>query len=161
MPFFDCVAGAGGPFGAVYSRTASSVWSVGLQRVAWTVTCTPIYAVPELHNTGLPVLGATYNLDLIKALPTTFALLANGLSDSTWSGGLLPAPLPGTPGCDLLVDPVVLSAVLTSPAGAATSAVQVPNSVGSAVGTMRSARRHPILRRCSQQRGDCNQFLVG
>ena len=47
-----------------------------------------IYAVPELHNTGLPVLGATYNLDFTKALPTTFALLANGLSDSTWSGGL-------------------------------------------------------------------------
>ena len=86
--------------------------------------------MPELSNSGLPVLGATYNLDLAEAPGATFAVLASGLSDQTWSGGSLPVALPGAPGCDLLIDPIVLSASMTSTGGTASGAIAVPNSAG-------------------------------
>ena len=86
--------------------------------------------MPELGNTGLPVLGATYNLDLAEAPGATFAVLVSGLSDETWSGGSLPLALPGAPGCDLLVDPIVLTASMTSSSGTTSGAIAVPNSTG-------------------------------
>lgn len=121
---------ATGAFNVVYTKTSPTAWTVGVQRNAWSVTCAPVYTVPELSNTGLPTLGSTYSLDLAEAPATTFAVLASGLSDSTWAGGLLPVQLPGAPGCDLLVDPVVLTAHVTSVTGTATSPISVPNTVG-------------------------------
>jgi hypothetical protein len=121
---------ATGAFNVVYTKTSPTAWTVGVQRNAWSVTCAPVYAVPELSNTGLPILGSTYSLDLAEAPATTFAVLASGLSDSTWAGGLLPVQLPGAPSCDLLVDPIVLTTSVTSATGAATSQISVPNTVG-------------------------------
>ena len=119
-----------GQLNVVYTRTGVASWSVGIQRNAWFVTCAPIYKMPELGNTGLPVLGATYNLDLAEAPGATFAVLVSGLSDETWSGGSLPLALPGAPGCDLLVDPIVLTASMTSSSGTTSGAIAVPNSTG-------------------------------
>ena len=121
---------ATGAFNVVYTKTSPTNWSLGVQRNAWSVTCAPVYAVPELSNTGLPILGSTYSLDLAEAPATTFAVLASGLSDSTWAGGLLPVQLPGAPSCDLLVDPIVLTTSVTSATGSATSQISVPNTVG-------------------------------
>ena len=121
---------ATGSFNVVYTKTSPTTWAVGVQRNAWSVTCTPVYAVPELSNTGLPILGSAYSLDLAEAPATTFAVLASGLSDSTWAGGFLPVQLPGAPGCDLLVDPIVLTTSVTSATGAATSQISVPNTIG-------------------------------
>lgn len=121
---------ATGIYNVVYTLSAPATWTVGVQRNAWSITCAPVYAMPELSNTGMPVLGTSYNLDLAEAPATTFAVLASGLSDTTWSGGLLPAALPGAPGCDLLVDPIVLTAYVTSATGTATGAITVPNTAG-------------------------------
>ena len=54
------------------------------------------------------------------------AVLVSGASNTTWSGGSLPAPFPGAPGCDLLVDPVVLDMRITPNASVSFS---VPNNV--------------------------------
>jgi hypothetical protein len=114
-----------------YSRLPGSPsWSLQILSPAWRVTCAPVFAVPQLTNNGLPQLGSTYGLELSDALPSTFALLASGVSDTAWSGGALPAALPGAPGCDLLVSPEVLAAVVTSPTGAASASIGVPNSAG-------------------------------
>jgi len=127
----DTGATIGGSQNLAYTRpNGSSSWTLSLPRNAWTVTCSPNYKVPELSNTGLPVLGTSYQLDLAEAPPTTFAVLASGLSDTSWSGGALPSPLPGAPGCDLLVDPIVLEAHVTDGAGATSGSITVPNSAG-------------------------------
>src|SRR5690606_38962903 len=83
---------------------------------------------PAINNVGLPRLGQNYDVALSDALAGTFAVLASGLSDSTWTGGALPWPLAGAPGCDLLVAPVVLDAVVTSPTGTGSSTFFVPSS---------------------------------
>ena len=43
---------------------------------------------------------------------------------------MLPMTLPGAPGCDLLVDPIVLTAYVTSATGTATGPITVPNTAG-------------------------------
>ncbi|MEC7726530.1 MAG: choice-of-anchor J domain-containing protein [Planctomycetota bacterium] len=86
---------------------------------------------PTLGSSGLPQLGGSYTVTLADEAPSTFAVLASGLSNTTWSGGTLPVALPGAPGCSLLVDPAVLSA---RPTGNANVAFNVPNN-GALVGT--------------------------
>jgi len=121
----------GGSQNLAYTRTSGSpTWTIAVPRSAWTVTCSANYQVPDLTNLGLPVLGTTYVLKLEEAPVSTFAVLVSGLSDTSWSGGSLPTPLPGAPGCDLLVDPVVLDTYITDASGAANGLISVPNSAG-------------------------------
>ena len=111
---------------------ASPAWSqsVLVEHPSWRVNCTGTATPlsPELSNSGLPVLGSSYSVTLADALDTAFAVMASGTSDTTWSGGSLPAPIPGAPGCDLLVSPDVLAAALTSATGTASSPISVPNN---------------------------------
>ena len=97
---------------------------------SWRVNCTGpgTSLVPSLASASLPKLGSSYSVTLADALPGTFAVLASGLSDSTWNGGALPAALAGAPGCTLFVDPVVLDAVATSVTGTGSTSFAVPNS---------------------------------
>ena len=99
---------------------------------SWKINCTGTGTnlAPQLSNAGLPSLGSSYSVEISDALSGTFAVLASGLSDSTWSGGSLPALLPGAPGCTLLVDPVVLEAVATSASGTGSTSFTLPNSAG-------------------------------
>jgi hypothetical protein len=123
----------GGSPNLAYTRpNGAATWTISVPRNVWSVTCSllPNFKVPELSNTGLPVLGTSYALDLTEAPPTTFAVLASGLSDSTWSGGALPALLPGALGCYLLVDPIVLQTYITNGSGAASGSIVVPNTAG-------------------------------
>lgn len=103
---------------------------------SWRINCTSASSnlTPVLSNSGMPSLGSSYNVTLADALPGTFAVLASGLSDSTWSGGALPSALPGAPGCTLFVDPVVLDAVVTSATGTGNTSFSVPSST-SLIGT--------------------------
>lgn len=84
--------------------------------------CPGVVGVPTLDAAAgsQPILGATMTLDLGN-LSAGIGLIMTGLSDTLF-GGALPLPLPlasfGFPGCDLLVDPVVLDVVI----GAGTSA---------------------------------------
>lgn len=99
---------------------------------SWRVNCTNPSSnlTPLLSNSGLPSLSASYSVTIADALPGTFAVLASGLSDSTWSGGALPAALPGAPGCTLFVDPTVLDAIATSATGTGSVSFSVPASTG-------------------------------
>ena len=60
--------------------------------------------------------------------PSALAVLVQGLSDQTYSGGSLPVTLPGAPGCDLLVSPDVTVTALTNAAGASSSTIAIPNT---------------------------------
>jgi len=95
---------------------------------SYIVNCTGAgtFLSPAIGNNGLPQLGTSYDITLSDELSGTFAVLASGMSNTTWSGGSLPAPLPGAPGCNLLVDPVVLDA-RTTPGASVT--FTVPNNV--------------------------------
>jgi len=101
-------------------------------RPAWRINCSGAGSnlAPALSSVGLPSLGSSYSISVADAAPSTFGVLASGLSDSTWSGGSLPAALPGAPGCLLLVDPVVLDAVVLTGAGTGSVPFSVPSSNG-------------------------------
>ncbi len=118
-----------GSFNVAYSRpNASSPWAVQVVRPCYIVQCVPDYKIPSLSNTGRPVLGTSFDVDLTDALPVTFAVLAQGLSDQVSASGPLPLPLPGAPGCDLLVSPDATDFAITDATGAADWTVTVPNS---------------------------------
>ncbi|MEC8651068.1 MAG: S8 family serine peptidase, partial [Planctomycetota bacterium] len=99
-----------------------------VDRPSYRVNCTGAgtFLTPAIGNNGLPQLGASYSVTLADAAPNSVAVLASGLSNTTWSGGSLPAPLPGAPGCNLLVDPLVLRSASTSGSGLGFT---VPNNV--------------------------------
>ena len=118
-----------GQFNVAYARpNASSPWTLQVLRPAYLVNCQPDYLEPAMGNTGRPVLGASFDVDLADALPSTFAVLVQGTSDQLYAGGPLPAPLPGAPGCDLLVSADATDFALTDAAGAASLSVTVPNT---------------------------------
>ncbi|MGC6487020.1 MAG: S8 family serine peptidase [Planctomycetota bacterium] len=118
-----------GTFNVAYRRASSAApWAVQVTRPSYRVRCVPDYKVPELDNAGLPQLGGSFAVSLAEAPAATFALLAQGLSDQTYSGGALPVTLPTTQGCDLLVSPDVTEVLLTNAVGAASRVVAVPNS---------------------------------
>jgi hypothetical protein len=85
------------------------------------------FLVPAIGVTGVPQLGTTYQPSVLNAPPSTFAVLASGLSDQTSQGQPLPLPLPGAPGCDLLVAADVLEVAITNIAGFTQSPIAVPN----------------------------------
>jgi hypothetical protein len=98
---------------------------------SWRVSCqssSPGFATPVMGTSGLPSLGATFNLTLSDALGTTFALIASGTSNATSGGSPLPAALPGAPGCSLLVSPDVIELQMTDAGGNASHPVAVPNN---------------------------------
>ena len=107
---------------------ASSPWTVQVVKPSYIVRCVPDYKIPSLSNTGRPVLGTSFDIDLSDALPVTFAVLAQGLSDQVSASGPLPLPLPGAPGCDLLVSPDATDFAITDANGAADWTITVPNS---------------------------------
>ncbi len=118
-----------GNFNVAYTRpNASSPWVVQVLRPSYRVLCAPEYKVPALANNGLPQLGASFDVTLAEGPGVTFAVLVQGTSDQTWSGGALPVPLPTTVGCDLLVSPDATDVAITDSAGAASHTVPVPNN---------------------------------
>jgi len=126
-----------GAAGSGYYRdmvNGPAAWTLSglVLRPAWVIHCSGAGTnlTPALGNNGLPSLGGSYDIDVSDALGGTVGVLASGLSDSTWSGGSLPAALPGAPGCQLFVDPVVLDAVILSGTGTGSVSFSVPNSNG-------------------------------
>lgn len=80
----------------------------------------------RVGNTG-------FGLHLENAPPLAPAYLLVGLSDTSWAGFPLPAPLPGALACPLRVSgDVILSTPsgTTSPSGSAAVSLPVPNLAG-------------------------------
>ncbi|MEC8653605.1 MAG: S8 family serine peptidase, partial [Planctomycetota bacterium] len=118
-----------GSFNVAYTRaSSSSPWALQVLRPSYVINCTPDYQVPQIGNTGRPVLGSSFDVELANALPSSLVVLVQGLSDQTYAGGLLPATLPGTAGCDLLVSPDATDTAFTDAAGAGSRTITIPSS---------------------------------
>ncbi len=121
-----------GAQGLGYYRTAvTGTWTQSglVQRPSWRIQCSGGNTIaPELGHVGAPTLGSSYDVTLSNSAPNTLAVLASGLSNTTYSGTTLPVALPGAPGCDLLVAADVLSLFAVDVAGAASATISVPAS---------------------------------
>ena len=69
--------------------------------------CPGSAGVPTLSLSGLPWLGDTVDLLIGNVAPTAAPFTLVGFSNTSWSGGSLPASLVGFgfPACNLLVSP--------------------------------------------------------
>lgn len=127
-----------GASGTAYARIPpSGTWTLSgaVTRPSWRVNCAggPVFATPDLGNSGSPTIGSSYSLTLASALANAPTLLVSGFSDQTYGAIPLPLALPGAPGCNLLVAADVLNVLTTTPAGTSSFAINVPNS-GALVG---------------------------
>jgi len=97
---------------------------------SWRVNCTggANGLTPSLGNDGLPILNSSYDVTLSDAIPTTFAIMISGLSDTVHNGSPLPLPLLGAPGCSVYAAPLVLTTHVTSASGTARSTFNIPGS---------------------------------
>ncbi|MCI0588175.1 MAG: VCBS repeat-containing protein, partial [Planctomycetes bacterium] len=132
------------------SAPLASVGGIGNTGRLYLFTLCDTFGAPCLSSAGLSprlrCLGgavttgnASFGLRLEDAPPGAPTLLLVGLSNTTWGGVALPAPLPASPGClvrvagDVLVTP---SPGVTSPAGVAQAALPIPSVPGLAGSTL-------------------------
>jgi len=117
-----------------YRTAVTGSWSQSslVQRPSWRVNCVggQQFATPALGNSGLPILGSTYNVTLADAVPGSGAFILSGLSDTVYGGQPLPAALTGAPGCLVYAAPDTTLLLFTSGAGTASTPVGVPNTPG-------------------------------
>ncbi len=100
-----------------------------VSRPSWRVTCSGnATVVPVLGNAGVPALNTTYNVTLSDALTNALAVCVTGLSDTAYSGGTLPAVLPGAPSCNLYAADQLLQLFITSNSGTASAPFSIPAS---------------------------------
>jgi hypothetical protein len=97
---------------------------------SWKMQCSGPGAAlpPAIGNNGVPALSSSYDVTLSDALPSSFAICVSGLSNTVYSGGALPAGLPGAPGCNLHASPDVLQLFITSTSGTASTPFSIPSS---------------------------------
>jgi hypothetical protein len=81
---------------------------------------------PSMGNDGVPIVGRSFALTLSQAAPGAVCALLIGTSDQGFGGIALPAPLPGAPGCSLLVAPERIDQRTADGAGAARVDLPVP-----------------------------------
>jgi hypothetical protein len=103
--------------------------------------CTGLASEPRIQCVGgaVRIGNGAFGARLENAPPGSTAFLLLGLSQTAWGALSLPAPLPGSPGCSLLVsgDAIVGPVVASGPPGAtgtATVSLPIPN-VPSLVGS--------------------------
>ncbi|MCR9244968.1 MAG: S8 family serine peptidase [bacterium] len=101
-----------------------------VQNPSWRVSCAggAQFAAPVLGNNGLPALGNSYDVTLADAVASSGAFLLTGLSDQSYMGTSLPAPIPGAPGCSVVAAPDSTQLIFTSAAGTASASFSVPNA---------------------------------
>ncbi|HZN38878.1 MAG TPA: hypothetical protein VFD82_08745 [Planctomycetota bacterium] len=118
--------------------TAGNVFAVDNLRITYTATyttfgtgCPGALGIPTLAAApgSLPKLGTTLNVNLGN-LPFGIGLMITGLSN-TLLGGAIPLPFPlaglGYPGCNLLVDPLLIDTVIGPGTSGTWSFVVPPN----------------------------------
>lgn len=124
-----------GSTGSAYARIPpGGAWTLSgaVTRPSWRVTCTggAQFASPDLGNSGLPSIGASYSVTLASALANAPVVLVSGFSDQFYGAIPLPWALPGAPGCNLLASADVLSAQVASATGTSSFLIAVPNVAG-------------------------------
>ena len=100
-----------------------------IQNPSWRVNCQAgsSFLQPQMSVVGTPEIGTTYQPRVTDAPTGSPAVLVSGLSDQVTQSIPLPAPLPGAPGCNLLVSLDSLTATSTNAAGSAQQPFAVPN----------------------------------
>ena len=100
-----------------------------IQNPSWRVNCQAgsSFLQPQMSVVGTPEIGTTYQPRVTDAPTGSPAVLVSGLSDQVSQSIPLPAPLPGAPGCNLLVSLDALAATATNAAGSAQQPFAVPN----------------------------------
>jgi hypothetical protein len=118
------VAVYGTPENATFANGGVRSFAPVLGLVALTAT-----AVPHLYSDDTPQVGNTFRVRVAQAAPSTAALFAIGLSNTTWSGQPLPFDLGGygAPGCAVLVAPIDTRLVFTDAAGQTNLQYSLPN----------------------------------
>ena len=121
-----------GASGTGFYRSGNNNWNQSglVQRPSWRVSCTSPQAnlVPQLSVAGLPQIGGSYTPALDDALANTFAIFVSGLSDQTSNGLPLPLPMPGAPGCELLVSTQDMRLETVDAQGSAQYSMTIPNN---------------------------------
>ena len=86
-------------------------------------------STPVLSNTGTPILGKTFSVDLSDARVNTAAGFMVGASNTSWGAIKLPLDLSGlnAKGCNLLVSPDLITGVGVGSTGRASVQIPVPN----------------------------------
>ncbi len=85
------------------------------------------FAVPLVDHSGRPQLGSSYSVRVRDALAMAPCFSIAGYSDTVYQGTPLPAPIPGAPGCMILVEPILPMFGLIAPDGTAGITVPIPN----------------------------------
>lgn len=122
--------------GAPIYTSSTTIFDVGVSQVP-IASSTPYGSgcgaatTSDWAVTGAPTVGnASYTVGLRQGVPSSFAVLA--LGDSRSASSVFGAPLPidlsglGDPGCQLLVDPLVLAALPTDASGSANLPLPIP-----------------------------------
>jgi hypothetical protein len=81
---------------------------------------------PSMGSDGVPIVGRSFALTLSQAAPGAVTALLIGTSDQSFGGITLPAPLPGAPGCSLLVAPERIDQRAADAVGSARVDLPVP-----------------------------------
>ena len=93
--------------------------------------CAGSAGVPRLQSVAnaRPVLGTTFDIELLAVPANALAAMTIGFSATTWSGGALPASLAslGMPGCTLFASPEIPFTTPATAAGRATLSLPLPN----------------------------------
>jgi leucyl aminopeptidase len=84
-------------------------------------------SVPEIGHDGVALIGRGFDITIERAAANAVTALVLGLSDQVFAGGSLPLPLPGAPGCSLLVSTDRFDQVVASPGGSGRIALPIPN----------------------------------
>ena len=114
-----------------YRTAVTGNWNQSglVQRPSWRINCSGgNNLTPSLGNQGLPIVNSNYNVTLADTIPSAFAVMVSGLSDTSWNGTPLPIPLVGAPGCNLYAAPQVLQLFVTGGAGTASAPFNIPAS---------------------------------
>jgi hypothetical protein len=88
-------------------------------------------AIPALYSDDTPQIGNTFRVRIAQCRPQTVALLLFGSSSTQWNGIQLPWDLGafGAPGCALLVENLIASALTTDSAGATNLQYTLPYNI--------------------------------
>lgn len=94
--------------------------------------CPGTGGIPSAHPSGNPTIGASFNVNLTYARPSTSAFLFLGASNSTWLGIGLPVNLSlfGAPNCFLRVSGDVVASIPVGATGTGGFTLSIPNDTG-------------------------------
>jgi len=124
---FEYPVAARGTTSRYWAKMPSGWNGPGAFRFAWKLNCLP--STPILRNTGTPVLGKTFSIDIARARASSAAIVVTGASRTTWGPIGLPLDLSpfGAAGCSLLASMDLMLAIATDAQGNGSLVVPVPN----------------------------------